>query len=438
MCSFLIYNFLVAKTLLDSVNKFLQMRGPDDTNVITQNGVTFVHNLLHVTGQKTIQPFIDETIVALYNGQIYNYKTFCPTYQSDGECLIPLYKIHGPNFITKLHGEFAIVLFDFEKQLIIMSSDIFRTKPLYYSFSNGQIGIASWPLPLKQLGLLSIKCIPANTTLVFDMKTNVLQSSQPVYTFDLTQHKKTYDDFLQALKQSIAIRTENTKHVPFITLSSGYDSGTIACELLEQNKKTNYISLNTPKENLDTIINRFNLNSKGEKTLLERSDYTRKEFEYIKELRKECFEHKGITTPDWTANIFLMRKAKELNYRVHLSGHGPDEIISDYSEEKEFSNFYGKFPSDLTKIFPETPTSNAKWSNFYGRVNEWNICREEFLSSIFSIETRYPYLDKFVVQEFLSLDVELKNGFYKAPLKLYLEEKGYPFDLGRKAGLWLK
>ena len=437
MCSFLIYNFLVARTLLDTVNKFLQMRGPDDTNMVTHNGVTFVHNLLHVTGQKTIQPFIDETIFALYNGQIYNYKSFGSTYQSDGECLIPLYKIHGPNFIRQLHGEFAIVLFDFEKQRIVMSSDIFRTKPLYYSFSNGQIGIASWPLPLKQLGMKNIKSIPPNTTLVFNLQSRELQSSQSVYTFDLTQHKKTYDDFLLALKQSIAIRTENTQHVPFITLSSGYDSGTIACELLQQNKIINYISLNSTKENLTTIKNRFDLNITGEKTLLERNDYSQKDFDYIVELRKECLGHNGIT-PDWTANMFLLTKAKELNYRVHLSGHGSDEIISDYSEEKEYSNFYGKFPSNLAKIFPETPTSNAKWSNFYGRLNEWNLCREEFISSIFSIETRYPFLDKFVVQEFLSLDVELKNRFYKAPLKLYLEEKGYPFDLDKKAPLWLK
>ena len=42
-------------------------------------------------------------------------------------------------------------------------------------------------------------------------------------------------------------------------------------------------------------------------------------------------------------------------------------------------------------------------------VNFLNLRREEFTSGIFGIETRYPFLDKFVVQEFLNLSVNLKN-----------------------------
>ena len=97
MCSFLIFNWLIEN--IEYVNYFLKFRGPDLTNSITYEGFLFLHNLLHLTGDITKQPFIDEEnkIVCLFNGEIYNYKSF-GDYKSDGYCLINLY-IAIPSFI---------------------------------------------------------------------------------------------------------------------------------------------------------------------------------------------------------------------------------------------------------------------------------------------------------------------------------------------------
>ena len=62
--------------------------------MVNISGLTFIHNLLSITGNFTIQPFIENNIICLYNGEIYNYGD----YKSDGECLIPLYKKHGFDF----------------------------------------------------------------------------------------------------------------------------------------------------------------------------------------------------------------------------------------------------------------------------------------------------------------------------------------------------
>ena len=43
------------------------------------------------------------------------------------------------------------------------------------------------------------------------------------------------------------------------------------------------------------------------------------------------------------------------------------------------------------------------------------------MAGAFGIETRYPFLDKAVVQEFLSLAPELKNGKYKSVLRNLLK-----------------
>ena len=74
------------KELSDS-NKFSQKRGPDSTNVATYNNVQFLHNLLHLTGNKTTQPFQKGDVVAVFNGEIYNYLEF-GSYNTDGEVLI--------------------------------------------------------------------------------------------------------------------------------------------------------------------------------------------------------------------------------------------------------------------------------------------------------------------------------------------------------------
>ena len=53
------------------------------------------------------------------------------------------------------------------------------------------------------------------------------------------------------------------------------------------------------------------------------------------------------------------------------------------------------------------------------------------------MEGRYPYLDRFVVQEFLSLTEKLKNSNYKSVLYNYLKNNNYPFEKDVKVGFKL-
>ena len=108
-------------------NSFIQRRGPDCTTSMSINGFHFTHNLLHVTGQRTPQPFVDRDIVCVYNGEIYNH-----AYRdSDGEILIPLYREYGEDFVRHLDGEFAVALYDFGRGIAIFATDPFSSKPLW-------------------------------------------------------------------------------------------------------------------------------------------------------------------------------------------------------------------------------------------------------------------------------------------------------------------
>jgi asparagine synthase (glutamine-hydrolysing) len=101
-------------------NSKIRLRGQDHTNYVTIGGFTFIHNLLHVTGAFTPQPFVDldAGVVALFNGEIYNQKFT----RSDGESLIPLYLEHGPLFAGHLDGEFAVAIYDFKRKLAVFAT----------------------------------------------------------------------------------------------------------------------------------------------------------------------------------------------------------------------------------------------------------------------------------------------------------------------------
>ena len=209
MCGFLVYTE-------KGDNSRIRLRGPDGTNVFTRAGLTFVHNLLSVTGDFTPQPFVDGDIVCVYNGQIYNQ----PFSRTDGEVLIPLYKEHGPGFASHLEGEFAIALYDFRNGLAVFATDPFKTKPL---FING-IECASY-----RSGVGGEKAEP-NEIRITNLDGRVLDR-MPVRRWDLNQWKETYDDWIAAFESAVATRA---KHGCFIGLSSGYDSGGIACALLNR------------------------------------------------------------------------------------------------------------------------------------------------------------------------------------------------------------
>ena len=435
MCSFLITDLAIHD--FDYVNYYMKLRGPDKTNEIKIQNLTFIHNILSITGPLTPQPFIDDEneIICIYNGEIYNYGD----YSSDGECLIPMYKTHGPSFTTQLDGEFAIALFDFKKDLFIISTDPFATKPLWISFDGG-FGIASYKSALDRLGLKSIEKIPANHTNVYKISTKEKVSKFDTYTFNLKQFKYNYDDWVSAFEAAIKKRTHNLTKSLFIGLSSGYDSGGISCALNNLNIPYTAYSV-MGKENEDIIQKRHLLINKLSKSVLITEDrqpyqtYINKnveEFYYTIYSSSSDYNEFDKRIQDDSGSIGLSMVcdyAKKENNIVSLSGSGADEIFSDYgfmgTKIFNHSNFGGYFPEKLESIFP--------WASFYGSTMESYLVKEEYIAGSYGIETRYPYLDKQVVQEFLWLSPYLKNLTYKSVI-FYLNANQYPLELMKKRG----
>jgi asparagine synthetase B (glutamine-hydrolysing) len=126
----------------------------------------------------------------------------------------------------------------------------------------------------------------------------------------------------------------------------------------------------------------------------------------------------------------ICSRGKREGQLIYLSGSGADEIFSDYGFNgvKHFrhSTIGGFFGDNLETIFP--------WKNFFGNTQRAYLMKEEYVSGSHGIEGRYPFLDTQVVQEFLWLKPELKNGNYKSVLHWYMKKEGYAFDVQQKVG----
>ena len=453
MCSILFSTKYSRDVDINKLNYYNQFRGPDDTcvSVDETNGFMFIHNLLSMTGEFTRQTFVDNNIICLYNGEVYNYKDF-GNYNSDGECLIDLYKEYGKDFVKKLDGEFAILLLDFEKDIAIMATDPFKIKPLFYSTDSNEFGCSTYSTPLNILGYNNVLKAKPNTAMVFKLSDATLLDEFTIYKFNLNQHKTSFDDWNQAFKESIIKRTSNSSQKIFIGLSSGYDSGAICCELLKYNipfKAYSVLGACDPRiihENNAIINSRHLMISKSKtaevETLWKKTELYNahrdlvqrgtEEFIYTIESSSSNYKERRKLIDDRASSWLSLVCTHAINdgRKLYLSGLGADEIFSDYGfggiKKTQHSNFGGLFPKDLSTIFP--------WNSFYFSSMESYLAKEEYVSGMHGVETRYPFLDKKVVQEFLWLDHNLKNSQYKSVLDNYFIENNYPFNRGEKKG----
>lgn len=393
------------------------------------------------------QPFVDKSrgILVVYDGQIYNYRDLSHALgiqcKSDGEVLLPLYLRHGPSFVRHLDGEFALTVVDAGSSTVILATDIFSTKPLWYSTEPG-LSVASYRSGVLALGGNVIRQVDPNSAIVFKLFED--GSVQPdvqriaVHEFDLRQFKTDVLDYLQALDQAVSKRAQvSSGHRPFIGLSPGYDSGALQVLLTLGNTSHAAYSVVCTKD-VTEIEDRIAWGGQlveGNMVLPNQEEL----FEEVRFLHEDCenFTYSGVgrqgtiaADPAAAGLSHMFKEACQRDLQVFLSALGADEILPDFAyglaEKRTSLKPLGVFPEDLRSIFP--------WTSFFVGTQRDNLMKEEIIAGAHGIEGRYPFLDKRVVQEYLWLDRNAKNEYYKAPLHQLFQAVKYPFEVGKKVG----
>ncbi len=162
-----IVGFLGEKFLKEDVKRALlnmKERGPDGYRVqqIPKGYLGFARLSIMGLSENGMQPFIYDKITSICNGEIYGYRKLKKeleekgyTFKSESDCEIinPLYIEYGVEMFEKLDSEFALIIYDANKDMVVAARDPIGIRPLYYGFSkNGEIAFASEPKGL--LGLV--------------------------------------------------------------------------------------------------------------------------------------------------------------------------------------------------------------------------------------------------------------------------------------------
>jgi asparagine synthase (glutamine-hydrolysing) len=153
-----IYNFngqVVNKVSLEKMNHTLVHRGPDGEGYYFEKNIGLGHrrlSIIDLEGGKQPMGNEDGSIQVVFNGEIYNFlelkkelkaKGYRFRTRSDTETIIYGYEEWGEDFVQKLRGMFAIVLWDSRKQKLLLIRDRIGKKPLYYYLGKDRILFAS-------------------------------------------------------------------------------------------------------------------------------------------------------------------------------------------------------------------------------------------------------------------------------------------------------
>jgi asparagine synthase (glutamine-hydrolysing) len=145
----------VDRALLERMNQALHHRGPDSGGVYVDGGVGLaVRRLAIIDLAGGNQPMANEdgTVWVVQNGEIYNYREHREEHaaaghrlstKSDTEVHVHLYEEHGPDYVNRLRGMFAVAVWDGSERRLVLARDRFGIKPLYYRLERGVLSFAS-------------------------------------------------------------------------------------------------------------------------------------------------------------------------------------------------------------------------------------------------------------------------------------------------------
>ncbi|MBI3274276.1 MAG: asparagine synthase (glutamine-hydrolyzing), partial [Candidatus Colwellbacteria bacterium] len=362
----------------------IKYRGPDNTGVFVNGKVGLAHARLSIIdlSPQGNQPMSsgNNSVAIVFNGEIYNFKELREGLNASGKCtfisasdtevILHLYEEYGEDCFRMLNGMFAIALYDFKEDKLILARDRLGKKPLYWSKFNSTIifaselkAIAKHPSFKKRLNLQAL-----NKYFLYDYVPTPWSIFENVYKLEpatiLTwkEGKVSKRKFwaLQGAENKIGLgqaaselgkeierstKARLISDVPLgVFLSGGIDSSTIA-----------YYAQKNSVEKIKTFSMGF-----GEKSFDE-SRYARRVAEFLNTdhynfmLREaDCLKlipevlgdmDEPLADASLIPTLLLSRFTKE-HVTVALGGDGGDELFAGYPTFPAhiLANFYKRMP----------------------------------------------------------------------------------------------
>ena len=425
MCGIWAY---IAKHKKDYYNYFTKIshRGPDASIFMNFHETSIGFHRLAIVNKnlKGMQPFFDNNIIFICNGEIYNYKEINSNYNiqnvnSDCNCILELYKtLEFNDFIrvinNELIGEFAFIILHYNDDglnKIVAGRDIFGVRPLYYSKNNNNDYLFSSEIKGIPPEFEQVNEFPCGSIISF----NYLNKTETIY--DITNNiynlplNKNYnlEDIKTQLINAVKIRlmADDLNDIGFY-LSGGLDSS-IICSIASK--------LVYPKQ-----IKTFSIGFEGSTDL----PYAKKVAQYINSIHKEIIISEedalnaiddviyatctyDITTIRASCGQYLLSKyIKDFtNIRIIINGDGSDEVLGGY-----IFNYYAPSPIDFHN-------SCMKYTK---EIHMYDGRRLDRTLAFFGLEARVPFLDINFVKTIWELPPKIRMPTYNNCEKFLLRQ----------------
>ena len=156
ICGVLDFKNKISEPLVREMTDSISYRGPDNEGFYFSDNIGLGHRRLSIidTSEAGNQPLYNEdrSIVLVFNGEIYNYRSWKRILQNrghefssdtDSEVILHLYEDYGYDCLGTLNGMFSFALWDSNKQKLFVARDRLGIKPLHYYYDSNKFVFGS-------------------------------------------------------------------------------------------------------------------------------------------------------------------------------------------------------------------------------------------------------------------------------------------------------
>ena len=365
----------VERALVERMRDVMTHRGPDDAGDLIfdkgRGGFGFRRLSIIDLSEAGHQPMhgCTDRLWLVFNGEIYNHaelrqgleqRGHVYASRTDSETILHLYEERGLDFVHEIEGDYAIALWDADREQLVLARDRAGVKPLYFYHQNGRFIFASEikailqhpavtaevneealyhyltfvTTPAPQTLFREIQKLPAGHMLVLDRKgdarvTQYWDALPPASLRKGLSEKEHQANILELLRSSIKKRM--MADVPFgVFLSGGVDSSAnvaLMSELTSQPVRTFTVGFHDCEElnELDSaraISKRFGTNH--HEVMIGREEMQK----FLPEL--VFHQDEPIADPVCVPLYYVSKLARDTGTIVVQVGEGSDELFGGY------------------------------------------------------------------------------------------------------------
>lgn len=355
-----------AKGSVEKALAALRHRGPDGAGVWApkSGGFALGHTRLAVRGELSdTQPIVNRSgdIAVSVNGEFYGAdeerrrledRGYSFRTTSDSEIALRLYEELGVDFVGRLRGEFALVLWDDRRGRLVAARDRFGIKPLNYVHNGDEFALASEAKALFAAGVcradwdrdsfwhsLAHQYLPPGRTLFHGVKSvppaHVLVAQRGMEPVLVPYWKPTFkeeaveaEELRNRLAAAVHARLESRVQ-PAFSLSGGVDSGAVVAIATKYCRKplpTFTVSWCDSSEFDEAgLVGEFGVGIRREVIPVSRTAM-------VTELSDAIYFSEGLAINGQLVGKFLLSRAiRNAGHNVVLSGEGADEAFLGYA-----------------------------------------------------------------------------------------------------------